>query len=161
MSIHANKETEEKQPYSKLRSMLAARRQEIYEDLQYLSQSQELRNQGAANICDQAAASVEADIALGITEQDRRELQEIDDALIRIQDGTYGVCEDCQERISMRRLRALPQARRCLSCQVKCDRSHHHRWAPERRKWTEASVFDDGEDTTLCTLQHRRRRRAS
>jgi RNA polymerase-binding transcription factor len=44
------------------------------------------------------------------------ELSEIDAALARIADGTYGSCEVCGGAIGRDRLRALPEVRRCLSC---------------------------------------------
>ncbi len=45
-----------------------------------------------------------------------RELREIDAALARIADGTYGTCERCGGAIGRDRLRALPEVRRCLHC---------------------------------------------
>ncbi len=45
-----------------------------------------------------------------------RELREIEAALARIADGTYGVCEVCGGAIGRDRLRALPATRRCLGC---------------------------------------------
>ncbi len=45
-----------------------------------------------------------------------RELVEIDAALARIADGTFGTCEVCGGAIGRDRLRALPEVRRCLSC---------------------------------------------
>ena len=44
-------------------------------------------------------------------------LSEIRSALDRISDGTFGVCEDCGERIPAKRLEVLPWARYCVSCQ--------------------------------------------
>ena len=47
----------------------------------------------------------------------RHGLFEIEDALVRLDDGTYGVCEDCRTPIRSGRLETIPYARRCLSCQ--------------------------------------------
>ncbi len=44
-------------------------------------------------------------------------LREIHGALRRIEQGTYGVCEECQEQISPKRLDAIPWARNCVKCQ--------------------------------------------
>ena len=46
----------------------------------------------------------------------RLALQEIDEALDRIEEGTYGICETCGEKISQKRLSAKPSARTCLKC---------------------------------------------
>lgn len=53
------------------------------------------------------------DIALEVGELRRREHEEIEDALLRIERGQYGVCEVCGRRIEMDRLEAAPSARLC------------------------------------------------
>jgi DnaK suppressor protein len=54
-------------------------------------------------------------------------------ALVRIGDGTYGRCEECDEHISAKRLAALPWARFCVDCQEKIDR------ASDRGSWGAAA----------------------
>lgn len=46
-------------------------------------------------------------------------LRDIEAALERIRDGTYGVCIDCGEEIAVERLRAYPTAKRCFTCQTR------------------------------------------
>ncbi len=46
----------------------------------------------------------------------RRELAEIDEALMRIQEGRYGFCLSCGGPMGLQRLRAIPEARYCLAC---------------------------------------------
>jgi DnaK suppressor protein len=53
-----------------------------------------------------------------LVEQEKRELEAIEAALCRFADGTFGICEECEERIQVRRLRVLPQARLCARCQT-------------------------------------------
>jgi len=48
---------------------------------------------------------------------DMKLLREISDALLRIEQGTYGVCLECEEPISVKRLEAVPWARYCVTCQ--------------------------------------------
>jgi len=48
---------------------------------------------------------------------DMKLLREISDALHRIDTGTYGVCLECEEEISPKRLDAVPWARYCVTCQ--------------------------------------------
>jgi len=50
---------------------------------------------------------------------DMKLLREISDALQRIEQGTYAVCLECEEPISVKRLEAVPWARYCVSCQEK------------------------------------------
>jgi RNA polymerase-binding protein DksA len=57
-----------------------------------------------------------------LDEQSRREVEEIQAALSRLEAGTYGTCEACRETISPERLEALPMARRCIDCQERLER---------------------------------------
>jgi DnaK suppressor protein len=65
---------------------------------------------------DQAASSGASSITSRLTERERHEISEIDAALERIQQGIWGRCEHCGHAIGTQRLRALPEARSCLSC---------------------------------------------
>jgi DnaK suppressor protein len=55
----------------------------------------------------------EVDVLLGTL---RESLGQVEDALRKLDDGTYGVCERCHEPISPPRLEAMPDARRCITC---------------------------------------------
>jgi len=44
-------------------------------------------------------------------------LREVEEALLRVQEGTYGICQECEEPISAKRLQALPWAKFCVRCQ--------------------------------------------
>jgi DnaK suppressor protein len=64
-----------------------------------------------------AQANTERDLELALDEQETAELRKIDAALQRIATGTYGQCVDCGCTISEARLRATPDAARCIDCQ--------------------------------------------
>jgi len=49
--------------------------------------------------------------------------KEINAALERVNDGTFGYCQECEEPIPAKRLDAVPWARRCVSCQEEAERS--------------------------------------
>ena len=70
---------------------------------------------------DVATDLFEHELAIGLSHKVRRQLVEVNEALARIGAGTYGVCEDCREKIDEERLRALPRARRCLRCQSRTE----------------------------------------
>ena len=57
-----------------------------------------------------------------LSERDRSKLAAIDDALEKIEDGTYGVCEECGEDIDKKRLKVMPFARNCIRCQSDLER---------------------------------------
>ena len=67
-----------------------------------------------------ADAAAEMDVAMVIRES--QELQDIEAALARIADGSYGSCRDCGEEIGQARLKAYPAAERCLTCQERSER---------------------------------------
>jgi RNA polymerase-binding transcription factor DksA len=58
---------------------------------------------------------------LSILEDVNRELEEVEAARRRLEDGTYGRCEDCQQEIPPERLEAIPTARRCAADQAKME----------------------------------------
>ena len=66
------------------------------------------------HMADIGTDNYEQEFALGLMDGERRILHEIDDALQRIEDGTYGICEGTGEPISMARLKAQPWARYCV-----------------------------------------------
>jgi DnaK suppressor protein len=68
---------------------------------------------------DQALVDLEREMGISLQEMRNRERQLIDDALDSLDEGTYGVCADCEEEISEKRLHALPFARLCVECQSK------------------------------------------
>ena len=53
--------------------------------------------------------------------QEKHGLDEIADALLRLEGQTYGLCQSCQRAIPLARLRAMPAARLCLSCQARTE----------------------------------------
>jgi DnaK suppressor protein len=59
---------------------------------------------------------------LGLSERERGMLREIDEALDRIDEGTYGICEECGEPIAETRLKALPYATLCVDCKADRER---------------------------------------
>lgn len=61
--------------------------------------------------------SLNREIAAQILSSHHQHLRDAQDALARLDDGTFGLCIDCDEPISHSRLRALPSAKRCTSCQ--------------------------------------------
>ena len=61
----------------------------------------------------------EVEITRGLIETEEREIREIDDALARIADKTFGTCESCGKGISIVRLKSLPNSRLCLPCKRK------------------------------------------
>ena len=71
---------------------------------------------------EESAADSEAEIKSAISVSHSEELTRVREALQRIDDGIYGICEDCGDVISEARLDANPCARRCIECQSDYER---------------------------------------
>jgi DnaK suppressor protein len=76
-------------------------------------------NSRQGDMADQASGNNEVHIALKLRQTDAKILQAIEDALQRIERGTYGVCRDCGNAISDARLNAIPWTRVCIDCKEK------------------------------------------
>ena len=69
-----------------------------------------------ADPADRASAESDRAFTLRIRDRERRLIRKIQAALQRIDDGTYGLCEDCGEEISIARLKARPVTKLCINC---------------------------------------------
>ena len=76
----------------------------------------------SADALDQIQHAVERELALGTLARESSGLRETRAALRRIDEGSYGVCMDCEEEINLKRLTAVPWAARCIACQERADR---------------------------------------
>ena len=73
------------------------------------------------NPADIGSESFAQEFSLELLQRDEATLGEIDDALDRVENGTYGLCEACEEPIPKARLNAVPHARNCVECQRKAE----------------------------------------
>ncbi len=71
------------------------------------------------HLADLGTDSFEQDITLGLMENESDELHEIEEALDRIKDGSFGLCENCKKKIPRERLKAIPYTRLCVNCKKK------------------------------------------
>jgi len=75
-----------------------------------------LGTDGIQDMADAASNAYNADILMSLSDNDRNMVKEIDSALDKIGSGAYGICEECDEPISEKRLEANPVARYCITC---------------------------------------------
>jgi DnaK suppressor protein len=71
---------------------------------------------------DQAFDSGNEEVNSQLAELESRELYQIERGLVRLKQGTYGVCEGCQKKIPVARLNALPFITTCIQCQQEMER---------------------------------------
>jgi DnaK suppressor protein len=89
-----------------------------------LSLLKELKAQASGDVVDIALDSVQDEISSQLAEVESRELARIENALQRMREGQYGICEGCGCNIPMARLNALPYATSCIKCQREAEREN-------------------------------------
>lgn len=70
----------------------------------------------SGDIYDQASSERDRELGLLLGDREREKLHSIDEALLRIEEGEYGICEECEEEIPLGRLKAMPFTRHCVKC---------------------------------------------
>jgi len=66
---------------------------------------------------DLAVRNYSKNVMLAVSENESKQLLLVDEALLRVEDEEYGLCQNCEKEINPKRLAAIPWARYCLSCQ--------------------------------------------
>jgi DnaK suppressor protein len=84
--------------------------------------SKEVGEDGIPDSGDVAAYSYSKEVLMGLGENERTKLRLVEEALAKIDEGTYGVCERCEEAIPAKRLELLPFTRYCVQCQTELER---------------------------------------
>ena len=69
------------------------------------------------HMADMAADTYERELSMSIVSSEQDILYQIDDALRRLDDGSFGICQQCSQAITMSRLKAVPYASLCINCQ--------------------------------------------
>src|SRR3990172_12182386 len=70
------------------------------------------------DVTDQASAEVEKNFTIRLRERERKLLKKIDEALDRIEKGTFGICDGCGEEIGYSRIKARPVTTYCIECKT-------------------------------------------
>lgn len=70
---------------------------------------------------DQALLDLEREMGISLQEKRNRDRQMIDEALVSLDEGTYGICTECGTAINKKRLDVMPFARLCVECQEKIE----------------------------------------
>ena len=112
--------------YGLLKQILIDKREAIIQEIKHqlgqsVTEEQQRRLEAAMDSGDQALVDLEREMGISLQEMRNRERQLIDDALASLDEGTYGICAECGEEISDKRLQALPFARLCVACQSKLE----------------------------------------
>jgi DnaK suppressor protein len=113
----------DKKAIERFKKLLLKEREEIMGDVkQIYESSQEVGQDGIQDIGDEAANVYNKQILLTLNENERLRLKEVDEALDRIKQGSYGTCEECGEPIGLKRLEVKPVAKYCVPCKTKLEK---------------------------------------
>ena len=80
---------------------------------------------GTQDIADKASSSYAKEFLYSLSNTERSILEEIGEAIARIDEGDYGVCVECENKISKKRLDAVPWARHCVPCKELIEQGVH------------------------------------
>jgi RNA polymerase-binding protein DksA len=116
---------------TRLRERADQLRAEIQETLERSSgESHVAISEPARDPEDDSFSNLIVDVNLSEVDRDADELRRIDSALLRLNDGSYGLCVDCDRAIPMARLEAEPTALRCVHCQERFEKTHASQSTP-------------------------------
>ena len=104
------------------RAKLLSWREDILKEAKETLQHLQEENQNHPDIADRASSETDRAIELRARDRQRKLIAKIDEALTRIDDGTYGYCEETGEPISLRRLEARPIATLSIEAQERHER---------------------------------------
>jgi DnaK suppressor protein len=97
---------------------------------------------GSGDELDQARRHEDLEFQVSLLDLAERRLAAISSALQRLEQGKFGICEECEEQISLARLQTLPTAKYCLDCQKEKETASKHRNSKVAASRS-ASLFDD------------------
>lgn len=124
----------------KLRQLLVRRRDALRRVLAGdLSSLNELREQSHGDLLDAAVDTARDELSSQLAEVESRELGQIDEALLRMRDGSYGCCDGCGKTIPVARLQIVPYATECIECKRKSESG------PSTGGWSWSQTFDSAE----------------
>jgi len=109
----------EKETLDRFREQLLAMRAEIIRDVEETLSEMSTQVGNVPDPTDRATLESDRNFELRIRGRERKLLDKIEEALERIDNGTYGICEECGEDIGVKRLEARPVAKFCIDCKIR------------------------------------------
>jgi DnaK suppressor protein len=139
--------------------ILTRLRDETYEEIARFRQDQgQFRETSPGDEMDQARASMAIDTQANLIDRAEHRLRLIDEALARVENGTYGICADCGEQIGIERLKVLPFALRCIDDENRHNKDATRRGRPDEgigRQWVPPADMNYNNDTETEVMRDR------
>ena len=98
------------------RKLLTRRLDELMMEAEKTKNTVKASEESSSDPMDQASNQLERDFLLRLRDRESKLILKIKEALERIENGTFGVCEECGEEIFLKRLQARPMATLCIHC---------------------------------------------
>lgn len=114
-------ETIDRERYLLLKGMLESRRREIHAKLRSLREQIPADAPDVRDAEEQSVDDFVQEVDLALMQMKSDTLKKIDRAILRLEEGTYGRCQECEADIPAARLRALPFAALCRDCQEEAE----------------------------------------
>ncbi len=120
-----------KEQLSKLKDMLVKERERVASEIRSMvkdashTREDAGENKAGIHMADMASDAVSRELSMNIASTEQKMLYDIDDALKRIEEGSYGICEGCEKAIPVSRLKAMPQASQCIDCKREQELNGH------------------------------------
>jgi DnaK suppressor protein len=89
----------------------------VHEKIRDVHRGRQQPSHGVFDAAETSESDIQDDIEFALIQMKAETLNKIEEALRRLEEGTFGYCFECGEEISERRLRALPFALRCKDCE--------------------------------------------
>lgn len=114
-----------KEQIKQLRQLLITERAKLAAEIKSIAQDASKSPREASgdlsgytvHMADMAADTYDREVSMNIVSNEQEILYQIDDALKRLDDGSFGTCQQCNQVIGMSRLKAVPYASMCIACQ--------------------------------------------
>ncbi|EDP73971.1 TraR/DksA family transcriptional regulator [Hydrogenivirga sp. 128-5-R1-1] len=103
----------------KIKQQLLEKKAQIIESLENNSKESQNEKSGVEDTADEVTAELSRETLYKLSQTEREKLFLIEIALKKIENGTYGICEECGAPIGEKRLEALPWVRLCIECSEK------------------------------------------
>jgi DnaK suppressor protein len=134
--------------YADLKTMLDDRRRELQAEVQ--GKMRGVREEGSwggklnevLDAVESAEADIQEELEFALVQMKSETLNKVNDALVRLEQGSYGNCFECGEEIAEKRLRALPFAVRCKDCEESKETAEQRERQLTARRGT-SSLFMD------------------
>ena len=114
-----------KDQLKQLRQLLIIERAKLVEEIKTIAKDAATSPRDASgdlsaytiHMADMAADTYDRELSLNLASTEQQILYQIDEALKRLDDGSFGLCQQCNQPIAMSRLKAVPYASMCIDCQ--------------------------------------------